>query len=781
MEAHHGPRAFAGRHQHACATALFAVVLLVWFHPLLGGEQLSQAHALYANVPWASEAPAGIADAARSGEGDAAIEYQPIAQVAHDSVRDGHAPLFNPSIYGGAPLLGDMQSALAFPLTWLTLLFGVSGAWGWIALLRLLIAGLGAYALGRRLGAGWGGATLAGLAYMLCAPLVTWVQWPLATEFALFPWLLWATDRLRAEPSAERTAVLGAIVALSVLGGHPETALWSSVLAAAYLVVRERRLARPLAGFVGAHLLGALAAGVALVPFLQAYADSITSSAHGLFAKAHLPISAGVTYLLPEVFGDGKPAYAGPFLTYQLAAGYVGVLVLLLAGLAFVRRRRERMVWALGAVALLALAVVFAIPPVSWIVKALPPFSTGNNLRLLYAVALVLAVGGGLGLEGLLARPLRRDRLLLGAGGALVLAGLYLLLDAAAGELPASSGTVLRAVAAFVVALVLSVAVLWAAGRLGPGRVVAAALVLTVLELAYLQDFNVFLPADQATPPTPRSLAYLRSRPGPFRLSGVWRGLGPPSSLPGSTAGLYGLESVQGYDFPLSERWSNLSQDVLGERGLARELPTKTAPIPTGATLIALRMLGVRYYLAPPGYPSPSPLLRRTYAGADATVFADARALPRAYLVPHTRSMTDAAALAALRRGAVDPQRTALVPPGVTGPPGQGFRTATTRQVDPQHWRVVLPPGAGGWLVFAASWSPLWQATVDGRAVATHPTDYALVGLPVRAGAHTVEMRYAATAAWWGAAATLTGVLGLAALALLGRARRRRRPPSQGS
>ena len=153
----------------------------------------------------------------------------------------------------------------------------------------------------------------------------------------------------------------------------------------------------------------------------------------------------------------------------------------------------------------------------------------------------------------------------------------------------------------------------------------------------------------------------------------MWRGLGPPSSLPGSTAGLYGLESVQGYDFPLSERWSNLSQDVLGERGLARELPTKTAPIPTGATLIALRMLGVRYYLAPPGYPSPSPLLRRTYAGADATVFADARALPRAYLVPHTRSMTDAAALAALRRGAVDPRRTALVPPGVAGPPGHGF------------------------------------------------------------------------------------------------------------
>src|SRR3954453_19809781 len=93
-----------------------------------------------------------------------------------------------------------MQSALAFPLQWLMLPLGVSKAWGWIALLRLLIAGLGAYALARRLGAAWGGAMLAGLAYMLCAPNITWAQWPLGTEFALFPWLLLATDRVLERP-----------------------------------------------------------------------------------------------------------------------------------------------------------------------------------------------------------------------------------------------------------------------------------------------------------------------------------------------------------------------------------------------------------------------------------------------------------------------------------------------------------------------------------------------------------------------------------------------------
>ncbi|MFL5877715.1 MAG: hypothetical protein ACJ76T_17790 [Solirubrobacteraceae bacterium] len=783
---------------HVAAAGLLVAVLLVWFHPLLGGDQLTQAHALYLNVPWASEAPPGIADAARSGEGDAAVALEPIAEMARTSVRDGHLPLLNPSVYAGAPLLGDMQSALAFPLQWLMLPLGVSKAWGWIALLRLLIAGLGAYALARRLGAAsyarrlarptagrpphalsWGGAMLAGLAYMLCAPNITWAQWPLGTEFALFPWLLLATDRVRERAGPGRIAGLGAAVGLSLLGGHPETILWSSVFAGLYLLVRlagERRsLWRPLGAFVGGHLLGAVAGGIALVTFAQAYTDSITRSVHELFARAHLPLSAGITYLLPEAFGDGKPFYDGPYLTYQLAAGYVGILILLLAGVFAIRRARDPLTWALGALAALALMVVFAIPPVSWIVRAVPPFSDGNNIRLLYAIALAFALGAGLGLDGLLRRALPLRRLAAGAGAALGAAALYVLVVWATGDLTASTSTEVRGLAFFVVAFALSAAVLWAAGRVRSGRVVAAALLLAVLELAYLQDWNVFLPPDQAAPSQPASISYLRSRPPPFRLSGLWTGLGPPESLPANTAGYYGLESIQGYEFPFSERWSNLSFYVFGERGLDRELPTKTSPVPRGAALNALRMVNVRYYLAPPGSPPPSPALRRVYGGRDATVFADPGALPRAYLVPRTLATTDAAALATLRRGALDPRRMALVPPGTTAAPGGRYAAARARRLDPQRWRVTVPPGSGGWLVFAASWSPLWEATVDGKAVDTQPTDYALVGLPVRAGARTVELRYAATAALWGLIASVVGWLAIVALALVGRVQSRNR------
>jgi hypothetical protein len=522
---------------------------------------------------------------------------------------------------------------------------------------------------------------------------------------------------------------------------------------------------------VGAHALGALAAGAAIVPFLQAYADSITRSVHSEFAKAHLPLSSGITYLLPEVYGNGRPDYTGPFLTYQLAAGYVGIAVLLLAGVALVRRRRDPLIWALGAVGALALTVVFAVPPVIWLVRAVPPFSEGNNLRVLYMVALVLAVLAGIGLDALLARPARGRRLALGLGAALAAAVVYLVIDLAAGEISAPAATKGRAVAMFAIAFALGAAVVWAAGRVSAAAAIAAALVVAVLELAYLQPWNTFVAPGVATPPTPDSIAFLQGQPGPFRLTGLWRGFGPPQALPANTAGDYGLESIQGYDFPLAERWSDLSNDVLGEHGLARELPGKTSPDPARpAARRALQMLNVRYYLALPDAPAPARGLRRVYAGRDATVFADPRALPRAYVVPRAVPATDGAALATLRAGLLDPRRVALVPAGVAGTStGHGYAPARARADDPEDWRVALPRGHAGWLVFAASWSPLWKATVDGRDVATHPTDYALVGLSVPAGARAVELHYAATAAWWGFALSAAGWLGIAALAVLGR------------
>ena len=183
-------------------------------------------------------------------------------------------------------------------------------------------------------------------------------------------------------------------------------------------------------------------------------------------------------------------------------------------------------------------------------------------------------------------------------------------------------------------------------------------------------------------------------------------------------------------------------------------------------------MVNTRYYVAAPNVRKPFDDFRPVYQGRDATVFEDPGALPRAYVVGSVRRLDHAEALASFRAGAVDPRRVAVVPPDTAATRGGAcFRAATTRQLAPGHLRVVVPAGEAGWLVVAESHSPLWTASVDGRERPLHATNVALLGLPLGAGRHTVDLRVSTTHAVVGVVISLASLVALAGLALWGRRR----------
>src|SRR2546430_1178364 len=111
--------------------------------------------------------------------------------------------------------------------------------------MALLMVGQGLL-LGRALGMGLAGALLAGLAYGFGLYLVTWLPWPLASVWALLPWVLVATDRVVRRPGAGSVAALAAITALAFFAGHPESTFHAIFAAAAFALLRTRRV-RPLA------------------------------------------------------------------------------------------------------------------------------------------------------------------------------------------------------------------------------------------------------------------------------------------------------------------------------------------------------------------------------------------------------------------------------------------------------------------------------------------------------------------------------------------------------
>lgn len=765
------------RHPDVAAAAVLAAVLCVFFAPLFAGHQLGHSHILYDSFPWVAERPADLHLTPRAGEGDAALHYHPILSLARRQLHDGQLPLWNPYSYAGMPLHGDMQSALLFPLTWLALTLPVETAFGWMALLKLLIAGLGAYAFARRLGVGRAGALVAGLVYELSAPLVLWVQHMLGTELALLPWLLLATDRLAERPDRRGVALVALAVTLGIFAGHPETAMLNTLAATVYLLVlvaRKRSGWRAPAGFAAAHVLGAAGAAVAMVPFLVAYADSITREVHG--ADLQLPLSALLTYALPNVFGNGEPGYWGT--AGYVTGGYFGVVAALLAGVALLRNRHDTRIVALAAAGLFMGLLALDLPPVSWIVDVLPFYRQAVTLRVLHVAALAGAVAAGLGVQSLMARPLPVRAVLAWSAGALGVGGVAFGVATIAGALPAPPDVEIDALLRFAAVLLVGAACLLALGRLRRALALTLVIAAVVGDLWYLQGHQALLPPDQAYPSASAGIRYLQSQPGPFRISVIRPAGRVPYVLPPNTPSLYGLEAIQGYDVPQPKRWADLSFFVLGERSPGGREVSLNSPPPSGPALTALRMMNTRYLVAAPGAVPPDPSLERVYAGRDLTIFRDPQALPRAYVVGSTRPMSDAAALATLARGGLAPRSEALVPPEAERLPGKGggrpAREARFERLGDAHVRVHLPPGADGWLVVAQSYSRQWDAEVDGREVDTFPTNLAATGLRVRPGMRTVDLVYTRQPETVGGAISLGAFALMALLALY----RRRGPRS---
>ena len=222
------------------------------------------------------------------GLSDQALFFYPVYRFVCEAWKQalvhrdlGHAPLWNPQIYFGAPCLGNPQAgvldpqvlALA-PLTWLAGDRGFHLGLVLTAWLRLALAGLGAYCLARRLGFRPPAASLSGLGFAGAGFSVAWLGHSLGHVTPFLPWMLFACEGTCGARPGRSAALLGVLFTGSVLAGHPETSFYAGVavgLWALALLSRDRTAGvRSLTALV----LGTLCALPVLLPFIEYLGES---------------------------------------------------------------------------------------------------------------------------------------------------------------------------------------------------------------------------------------------------------------------------------------------------------------------------------------------------------------------------------------------------------------------------------------------------------------------------------------------------------------------------
>jgi O-antigen/teichoic acid export membrane protein len=823
--------------------AYFLVVPLTLLAPVTLGERtLVPFDVLLADPAYAPELSEQVAAPQNELVADLVFENLVWKRFLVEALRDGEVPLWNPYILGGLPFLAAGQHSALYPTTLLFLLLRPEVAFGWSALLALWLAGMGMYAFGRNL-------RLNRFAALLMGTL--WSLGPLMVVNSVFPMIqaamAWAPVVLAGIESLARLAaapgpgarllprgraapwiILTALAtALCALAGHVELLYYSALVAVVFALFRIAgvgrdggRLAALRLSFwlATAAVAGGLLAAVQLVPLAELAATSWRSGAqpYDVVVGYAFGLRQAIGFLIPDFFGN--PAHhvvwdivarRGQALpthamwgaewgtkNYVEAAGYAGLLALLLLAVALVASPHRGLKWFWAALGGVALTFVFGWPTYRLLFFGLPGFDQLHTpFRWTYPLVLSLVVLAGLGADGL-TRGAAVPRAVAWIGGTAVLVGGLLAtalavfalvperwvdltvrsLGALPGALPAArarfpADSVLASyqywnllhLALFLTLAGVTVLLLVRAAvrRQSPRVGMALALGITCADLWLVgYGFNPAVDARLAdVRPAPLDTLALLGEVKWGRVVGYGDGrvLWPNSAMRADVPDLRGYDSI-------IPRWTvetiNAIEDQSGML-LYNRIGNLTSPDSLHHPVLAA--LGGRYILTSGAAPSdPDLALIEDFGGT--RLYENRRALERAWLV-NTVQVPDetdpararAAVLGAL--GSFDPRAVALLEerPNLSLwqdlPSGRQVRPPTAVRFETRARNTLeldVFAEQGGLLVLSEAWFPGWRAwvTVSGAdgtreiEVPVYRADGMLRAVPVPSGRSMVRLSY---------------------------------------
>ncbi|MGI5816757.1 MAG: hypothetical protein ACOX9R_01535 [Armatimonadota bacterium] len=736
-----------------------AVALGVTWQVTVGPRALLPTELYLRFQPWrahAAEFP--DAEPVRNPILDAVQQFYPWRLHASRVVRQGEVPLWNTQMLCGTPFVGNGQSAIFYPETWLHYVINPLKALGWATFAFYLIAGWGMYLLLRVLGVTPLAGAIGGVTFMLSGFFTGWLTFPSLRSVAA--WLPLALVGVELTVQRRRACWLGLTmlaVGMQFLAGHLQISIYVLVALAGYALfrllgtMRERGKARTASYgllVIAATVGGIALAGCQLGPSLEmvrlnyrvggaSYADQVSN---GLAAQQLLIL------LMPDVFGNpvdsnhwGTSFSGRADRSYIETAWYIGVAPLLLAVAAVgLRPGGQRWFW-LGVFAL-AVGLAFGTPLNALFRAAIPGYTQLTGV----GRAVVLACTAGAVLAGLGADTLMQMRnddrarrvvsgaavviLLGGLGGGLATwvytGGLEAAAEAAGVRLDLG-GYTLAQIARFGGLLVAS----WALIALGAGqrtRWAWYALALVVaLDLGY---FAVkFTPAGRTDylSVAPELVARIHEVEGPQRMATV----GPDflNRVSPNSHMILDLQSAQGSDSLIYAPYHRLLSEAQSDRFGYEQVDPDSALV----DFMAVRWLSATVPVTSDGW--------RLKALTETRLYENEEAVPRAFVPSEVRPMPDEDAVFDEIVEGGDPLVARVV--GEAGRWTAGERPELT--IADYRANSVLITGemrAGSWVVLADVAYPGWRAFADGAETRVVPAD--LVRRAVHPDRDTREVRF---------------------------------------
>lgn len=734
------------------------------------------------------------------------IQFVPWHWEALRLIRAGEFPLWNIWNGMGAPLAANYQSALYYPPTWLTLLFGWIGGiqWmGWshglLVVLHLIWAGWGMQKLIKSLGFSLFPQLICGLAYGLCGYIVARGSFLTMVQAASWiPWILLAASHFASPVRQihENSRSIQPIILLSLafsgqwLSGHAQLAWYTLLFSMVWLITgalvngswkRVMQIILPvfLSGF-----LGFLICGIQFLPTMEYFVQSQRSGIidyQTALSYSFWPWRV-ITLIFPNIFGNpGAGNYWG-YASFWEDAVYIGLLPLFFSMIAVINRKKDQyttrtdkykpLVWfcVISILTVTLLALGWNTPVFPWLFTNIPTFGAFNGpTRWMILVEICLILLAGVGAETWISRPvIRRKWVNLG--------------------LTAVIAMLLSAIAAWVFLPTIKTSI--KTGVISTGVFLAGYFLLAKFKHSTLKDHwrfrwrystvlwlvvDLLVAGILLNPSVP--ITYYPEKPSGEDVAGR-------SYIPNNLERDLRFERFFNFkDIRLLDDWKNLSSTNLPNINIL----TSTAMLNNFDPMVPSRFSGFLEEIEA----APSFIQDRYLALSNVSRKADVRGndlhkiswkkldvLPDAWIV-HCADISydESSAINWLKNAAIDDRLTEQIT--IEGTLLDGYSCEQNINGKPEiidastqaNRRVfqIKQNSLNGWLFLSRTWYPGWIAAVDGKPVEIYRADYVFSAIPVPSGDHKIELTYRPISFTIGMILTLTGLITIIGASLIGK------------
>ena len=732
-------------------------------------------------------------------------------------------PHWNPYMFGGLPYVAAMHGDIFYPTQLLRLLLGTDAGMTWGFIIHTFLAGLFTFGFLRAWGLGFFPSLVGGMAYLLGGPIASYASPGHDGKLfvgALLPLALWLLIRGMRDGRNWSWGALALTIGLAVLSPHPQLLQYMLLMCGAFALflalgrdasgakLDRRTAVTRLAFALGAVLIGLAIGAIQFAPLRDyvAYSPRAGGRDYGFATNYSFPIIELFNMYLPQFTGM-LDKYWGPNLIHHHSE-YIGgpVLLLATAGIWSVRTAFKRF-WLGTAVVSLLWALGGNTPFFRLIYELVPGtkfFQAPSTI--IYLFGFSIAVVAALGTERLLLKQGNRRFAIAWGGFALAVAlvtsvgGLGILTRNEARSVGTSyaegrgyAGAAVEAIgaqragtadenrgpllvgawrSAFFVFVAGGLALALLHGRV-PVRVAGIALTAVVaIDLWSVErHYWPFSPPARVLYATDPAIEYLKRDPQPFRVAVVAQSdtgiirpdpyFGNDGRGKGTGLMVHGIRSMTGYHGNQIGRYEQLSDYQVAPNAPSVELSP-----------MFFRHENVRYVYTNSALPDTSMKLVvgpvKNSAGSTVYLYRLPGNLPYAWLATGMTKAADDAVLPAVVDPRFDPRRLAVfsdtsslqVAPLTAMPPPSLISATTTRYGAGQATiRLSEPSPAGSALLVSENFYPGWTATVDGQPRATYRADYNLIGVPLPAGARSIELSFHDTSVDKGRGITIAAIL----------------------